>query len=199
MKKKLKAIAYLPPSVMFYMFYTLIQPILSYGSAIWGVRKTGCSAIDNVFFSLMKHTLYVKQSTSNIITIGECGQIPPSVVCHTNFIKYIVRVSNMNDCHIVKQVYNELFRLHEVGFIWCINIILTSLVKMVTLRYIVNHSLKINSERTGNSTSKMSKKVPSSVMTPSLVYTRYPPHPPPQRFVSHQFHWRDNLFVLGHL
>ena len=64
----------------------------------------------------MKHNLYVKQSTSNIITIGECGQIPPSVVCHTNVIKYMDRVRNMNDCHFVKQVYNELSRLHELGF-----------------------------------------------------------------------------------
>ena len=106
----------MPPSVMFYMFNTLIQPILLYGSEIWGVRKTGCSAIDKVFFSFMKHILYVKQSTSNIITIGECGQIPPSVVCHTNVIKYMDRVRNMNDCHFVKQVYNELSRLHELGF-----------------------------------------------------------------------------------
>ena len=86
MKKKLKATGYLPPSVMFYMFNTLIQPILLYDSEISGVRKTGCSAIDTVFVSFMKHNLYIKQSTSNIITTGECGQIRPSVVCHTNVI-----------------------------------------------------------------------------------------------------------------
>ena len=34
MKKKLKATGYLPPSVMFCMFNTLIQPILWYGSEI---------------------------------------------------------------------------------------------------------------------------------------------------------------------
>ena len=50
-------------------FLCSIQPILLYGSEIWGVRKIGCTAIDRVFFSFMKHTLYVKQSTSNIITI----------------------------------------------------------------------------------------------------------------------------------
>ena len=120
MKKRLKATGHLPPSVMFFMFNTLIQPILLYGSEIWGVRKTGCAAIDKVFFSFMKHTLYVKQSTSNIITIGECGQIPPSVVCHTNVINYMHRIKDMNDHHIVKQVYNELSRLHELGFTtWC--------------------------------------------------------------------------------
>ena len=55
-----------------------------------------------------------------IITIGECGQIPPSVVCHTNVIKYMHRIKDMNDHHIVKQVYNELSRLHELGFTtWC--------------------------------------------------------------------------------
>ena len=112
---KKKATGYLPPSVMFYMFNTLIRPILSYGSRNWGVRKTGCSANDKVLFSFMKHTLYVKQSTSSIMTIGECGQIPPSVVCHTNVIKYMDKVRNMNDCHFVKQVYNELSRLHELG------------------------------------------------------------------------------------
>ena len=156
MKKQLKATGYLPPSVMFYMFNTLIRPILLYGSEIWGVRKTGCSEIDKVYFSFMEHTLYIKKSTSNIITIGECGQIPPSVVCHTNVIKYMDRVRNMNDCHIVKQVYNALSRLYELGFTsWCINIILISLTTMGTLRHIVNHLLKTNSERTGNSTFKI--------------------------------------------
>ena len=30
------------------------------------------------------------------------------------------RIKDMNDHHIVKQVYNELFRLHELGFTtWC--------------------------------------------------------------------------------
>ena len=120
MKKRLKATGYLPPSVMFFMFNTPIQPILLYGSEIWGVRRTGCAAIDKVFFSFMKHTLYVKQSTSNIITIGECGQTSPSEVCHTKVIKYIHRIKDMNDHHIVKQVYNELSRLHEPGFTtWC--------------------------------------------------------------------------------
>ena len=86
----------------------------------WYFVRTGCAAIDKVFFSFMKHTLYVKQSTSNIITIGECGQTPPSVVCHTNVIKYMHRIKDMNDHHIVKQVYNELSRLHELGFTtWC--------------------------------------------------------------------------------
>ena len=102
------------------MFNTLIQPILLYGSEIWGVRRTGCAAIDKVFFSFMKHTLYVKQSTSNIVTIGECGQTPPSVVCHTNVMKYMHKIKDMNDHHIVKQVLRELSRLHELGFTtWC--------------------------------------------------------------------------------
>ena len=39
MKKKLKATGYLPPSIMFYMFNTLIQPILLYGSEIRGVQQ----------------------------------------------------------------------------------------------------------------------------------------------------------------
>ena len=58
---------------------------------------------------------YVKQSTSNIITIGECGQTPPSVVCHTNVIKYMHRIKDINERHIVKQVYNALSRLHKFG------------------------------------------------------------------------------------
>ena len=148
MKKRLKSTRYLPPSAMFVIFNTLIQPILLYGSVIWGVRKTGCADIDRVFFSIMKHTLYVKQSTRNIITIGECGQTPPSVVCHTNVIVYMNRIKDMNNRHIVKQVYNELSWLHELGWTtWCSRawklvqqyITMTYFITTGTLRHIVNH------------------------------------------------------------
>ena len=39
MKKKLKYIQHLPPSIMFDMFDTLVRPILTYGSDAWGMRN----------------------------------------------------------------------------------------------------------------------------------------------------------------
>ena len=98
-----------------------------------------------------------------MITIGECGQIPPSVVCHTNVIKYMDRVRNMNDCRIVKQVYNELSSLYELGFTtWY-----SRAWKLVhqydidlsnndgDVKTYCKYLLKTNSERTGNSTFKL--------------------------------------------
>ena len=91
----------------------------------------------------MKYTLYVKQSTSNIIATGKCGQIPLSVVCHTKVIKDMDRELGFTTW------YSRAWKLVHI------NAISTSLTTMVTLRHIVNHLLETNSARTGNSKFKI--------------------------------------------
>ena len=45
-KKRLKSLGYLPPKHMFYLYESLIQPILVYGSDIWGVYPSCTRDID---------------------------------------------------------------------------------------------------------------------------------------------------------
>ena len=57
----------------------------------------------------------VKSNTSNVIVVGECGQTPPSIYCHINALSYLKRLQDLPDTKIVKQVFNELNRLHRCG------------------------------------------------------------------------------------
>ena len=59
----------------------------------------------------------VKATTSNVMVYGECGVLPPSVYCTVSTMCYMNRLHHMPDNSIVRQVYNELFKLHQMGFV----------------------------------------------------------------------------------
>lgn len=101
---------------MFHIFDSLVKPILVYGSDVWGVNSASGIAVDKVFMNFMKHILGVKMTTSNIMTIGECGRAPPSVYCNINTLCYLNRLEKMQPTSIAKQVYWELSKLHDLGF-----------------------------------------------------------------------------------
>ena len=56
------------------------------------ISDTGGANIDKVFFCYMRCVLHVKSTTNNIILVGECGQIPPSVSTHITAICYLNRL-----------------------------------------------------------------------------------------------------------
>ena len=114
-QKKLKHIASIPPTHMFYLYETLIQPILLYGSDIWGATPQCTKDIDNVFLWFVRCVLGIKATTCNIITIGESGIIPPHVKCHENVILNFIRLNFISKGSVVKTVFNELELLHNNG------------------------------------------------------------------------------------
>ena len=114
-KKRLKPVGPLPPRIRIHLFENLMRPILLYGSDVWGVNVSEKMPIDKLFFYYMRCVLHVKSTTSNIIVIGECGQLPPSIYCHVNALCYLNRLRHLPDSKIVKQVFNELDRLHRCG------------------------------------------------------------------------------------
>ena len=101
---------------MFYLYETLIQPIVLYGSDIWGAYPNCTKDINTVFLWFIRCTLNVKATTCNIITIGESGIIPPSIKCHENVILNFIRLNCMPQGPIVKKVFQELKKMHEMGF-----------------------------------------------------------------------------------
>ena len=119
-KQKLKVIGPIPPQTMFYIFNSLLKPIITYGSDVCGINKSGRGVIDKYFVQFAKHVLGVKQSTSTLMVLGESGQLLPSTSCIYNTVTFLNRVQCMNDSLLVKQVYNDSYRLHECGFhTWC--------------------------------------------------------------------------------
>ena len=116
MEKKLKCIQHLPPSIMFDMFDTLVRPILTYGSDVWGMSKAGLDVLDKVFLYYARCTLGVKATTCNVIIYGKCGIYPPSVFCQTDVLCYLHRLLTMSDRKLVKSVFCTLNALHNQGF-----------------------------------------------------------------------------------
>ena len=86
LKNKLNSLGTIPPRVSFYIFETLIRPILLYGSDVWGISSCNNDAIDKVFYQFIRCILQVKATTSNVMVIGESGQLPPSVFSHINVL-----------------------------------------------------------------------------------------------------------------
>ena len=97
------------------LFENLVRPILLYGSDGWGVNASIDMTIDKLFYQYMRCVLNVKSTASNVIVVGECGQMPPSLYCHINTLSYLKRLQDLPDTKIVKQVFNELNRLHLYG------------------------------------------------------------------------------------
>ena len=110
-----KNIEPLTPEIYLYLFYSLVRPILTYGTEVWGFCKSGLLDLDRVFLRYMRCILRVKATTSNFIVIGECGQFPPSVSCHKSLLSFFNRLYNMPNSQLVKQVYNQLFRVSSVN------------------------------------------------------------------------------------
>ena len=101
---------------MFDMFNTLVQPIFTYGSDVWGMSKSGLDASDKMFLHYARCTLGVKTTTCNAIVYGECGKFPPSIFCQANVLCYLHRLLAMQNEKIVKSVFCTLSALHSQAF-----------------------------------------------------------------------------------
>ena len=99
-----------------YIFDTLIMPILTYGSDVWGHNKNAHNMLDKVFLRFIRCTLGVKCTTSNIIVYGECGRMPPSTKCTINSLCFMNRLMHMGGDSLTKKVYYELENLTQQGF-----------------------------------------------------------------------------------
>ena len=115
-KRKIQNIGALPPHVMFYIFETMIRPITTYGSDVWGCQVKNISCIDKEFLEFSKRILRVKTTTCNTIVYGECGHLPPSVFCHINALSFAHRLKTLPAGTLAKSVYTELEDLHHQGF-----------------------------------------------------------------------------------
>ena len=106
---------HIPPQCTSYMYQSLIQPILLYGSDIWGMNTAAQRSLDKVFYWFLKILLNVKRNTSNVMLVGEVGMFPPSSLCHRNTLLYFIRLNNLPPDSVVKSVFLESKRQCELG------------------------------------------------------------------------------------
>ena len=89
-------------------YKTLIQPILLYGSDVWGHSKIMCDSIDKVCLFFIRCILRVKPTTSKLICYGELGIVPPSSLAQSNAMNFYLRVKNMNNSCLERKLFDDL-------------------------------------------------------------------------------------------
>ena len=95
----------LHPHIILHMYDCLVKPITVYGSEVWGHHHPAQSEADKIFFRFARQVLRVKPTTSNIIVLGECGVLPPSVQCIISVLCCMNRLHNLPNDLLVKQAY----------------------------------------------------------------------------------------------
>ena len=115
--RKIRLICNIPPKCKFHLYQSMIQPILTYGSEMWGHNSKSCESLDKQFRWYVRNVLNVKTSTSTIIIIGESGLMPPSVFCHISTILYAIRLNSMSHDSTLWKTFTETKRIHEMGFV----------------------------------------------------------------------------------
>ena len=93
------------------LFNSLVSPILSHGSEVWGVQKA--DEIDKIHISFLRTLLCVKSSTPSCFVYGELGTYPLGIERKIRVVKYWLKVisSGMENNNYVGKVYLELYQL----------------------------------------------------------------------------------------
>ena len=90
--------------------------MLVYGSDVGGVNNSATKSVDKVFLWYARTILWVTSNTCNLITLGECGVLPPSIICHKQALCYHKRLHAMSDNSLLKKVFINLRILADMGF-----------------------------------------------------------------------------------
>ena len=101
------------------MFDAQVQPILLYGSELWGLNVM--SAIENVHLFSLKKLLQVPIFTPNVMVYGDSGRYELRIHAVLRSIKYWIRILNMKDSRNVRKVYN-MMRYDGNHQNWCCKI-----------------------------------------------------------------------------
>ena len=79
------------------IFDTMISPILTYNSEIWGVYA--------------KRYLEVNNKASNIACRTELGRFPLNITINQKILKYILYIQSKDEESLVKQAFFNVIRL----------------------------------------------------------------------------------------
>jgi hypothetical protein len=103
------------PGVFFKLFDCQIQPILLYGSEIWGLTKN-LTVIERVHLSAMKRFLCVTQKAPKHLIYGELGRYPLFVNAYIRCVKYWLRIVHLDESRYPRKAYNMLMLLESQNY-----------------------------------------------------------------------------------
>ena len=103
------------------IFDTMIAPILTYNSEVWGVytkpdfKTWDSSQIEKTHLKFCKRYLEVSNKASNIACRAELGRFPLNIAINQKILNYILYIQSKNQDSFVKQSFLMSFDLHSSG------------------------------------------------------------------------------------
>ena len=86
---------------------------IMYEAEVWGFENH--EIIERVHVKFCKRILGVPNSTSNAAVLGECGRHQLYVVYLNKYVKFLLKIMNMDDGRLTKECYESSFSLSNVG------------------------------------------------------------------------------------
>ena len=101
------------------LFDSLVQPILLYGSDLWGSHCLGGDNVVSKFVNKFYRTLLgVKRHCSNVGVLAELGRYPIDVNIAKAMLKYWIRVATLPTSRLASHCYWTLFEQPNVKDNW---------------------------------------------------------------------------------
>ena len=94
----------IPIKIMFNLFDAFVQPILNYGSEIWGFASA--ENTERVHRKFCKWLINVKKSTNNQSLAGEFGRFPLFIGRQTRIVKYWLNLHNTKNENCILRTIN---------------------------------------------------------------------------------------------
>ena len=95
------------------LFDAKIQPILCYGSEIWGLSEN--SNVEQIHTSTIKRFLGLSAHTANTTLLAETGRYPLSITWKIKCIRYWLKLQEMSTDRFPRQAYDMLERYSNNG------------------------------------------------------------------------------------
>ena len=111
----------LKPSLACKTFDTMISPILTYNSEIWGVytkpefKAWDSSQIEKTHLQFCKRNLEVSNKASNVACRAELGRFPLNIAISQRILNYILYLKHKNEDSFVKQSFLMSLGLYSAG------------------------------------------------------------------------------------
>ena len=137
----LKSIIYQYPELtvnnQLLLFNSLVEPVLSYGSEVWGFSQA--DKLETLYLRYLKNMLCVRSSTPSCFVYKESNVFPLIVNRYVRIFKYWLKIISLPNSSLVKRVYNllvndmltaddditnwvtllkSMLEKHGMGFIW---------------------------------------------------------------------------------
>ena len=85
------------------LYYSLVWPVMDYGSCIWGTNRRNCTeAVQN---RACRYFMAVGKYTPNIAVQGDMGWVPPQIRIWNSMGRCWARFKDMNEDRLNKKSF----------------------------------------------------------------------------------------------